>query len=405
MRGRGIAAVGAACAVALAVSACGGGSGTGATPTDTIKVGILTSLSGSNSASFKGTISGVEARLAAYAEDDGACAGKKFEIVEADDQSNAQGALTASQKLIQQDKVYTMLAVSSFFYGATPFLTTVGKDTPIMGGGFDGAKEWQNTKNNLFPAIPVPNYSKTYTTSGEYLKSKGGTKVAGIAYESPSSQQGLEASLRSAEAAGLERGYVNTKIPFGSTDVGAIVLGIIQSKSDVIQMGINPDTSFAIVAGLKQAGYTPKAVVSATGYGNDLLESAPAVQAGQDVTFTTGWAPNELKNAGTERMSAALKKHAGSKSGIPGFSQAMGWLTADMFLHGLETAGCDADQAKFLTTMRADKTWTAGGLYPTPRDFTTIDAKQQCSYFLKLKGNAFVPEPNAAPLCGNEVKS
>ncbi|MFG1924464.1 ABC transporter substrate-binding protein [Cryptosporangium sp. NPDC048952] len=403
MSGRGIAAVGAACAVALAVSACGGGSGGSATPGDTVKVGVLTSLSGPNSAAFKGTVSGAEARLAAYKDEGGKCSDKKFDVVKADDQSNTQGTLTASQKLIQQDKVYTVLAVSSFLYGATPFLTTAGKGTPVMGGGFDGAKEWQNTKNNLFPAIPVPDYSKTYTTAGEYLKSVGGTKVAGIAYESPSSQQGLEASLRSAEAAGLQRGYVNTTIPFGSTDVGAIVLGIIESKSDVIQMGINPDTSFAIVAGLKQAGYTPKAVVSATGYGNDLLESAPAVQAGQGVTFTTGWAPNELKNEGTERLSAALKKHAGSKSGIPGFAQAMGWMTADMFLHGLEIAGCDADQSKFLSTMRADKTWTADGLYPAPRDWTTTAVTQSCQYFLKLQGNAFVLEPNAAPLCGKEV--
>ncbi|SHM64109.1 ABC transporter substrate-binding protein [Cryptosporangium aurantiacum] len=402
MRGRGIAAIGAACAVALVVAACGDGGGS-STPGDTVKVGILTSLSGPNSAAFKGTVSGAEARLAAYEEDGGKCADKKFETVKADDQSNAQGALTASQKLIQQDKVYTVLAVSSFFYGATPYLTTAAKGTPIIGGGFDGAKEWQNTKNNLFPAIPVPNYSKTYTTAGDYLKSVGGTKVAGVAYESPSSQQGLEASLRSAEQAGLKRGYVNTTVPFGSTDVGAIVLGIIQSKSDVVQFGINPDTSFAIVAGLKQAGYTPKAVVSATGYGNDLLESAPAVQAGQGVTFTTGWAPNELKNEGTERMSKALKDHAGSKSGIPGFAQTMGWMTADIFLHGLEVAGCDADQAKFISDLRADKTWDADGLYPSPRDFTTIEADEQCQYFLKLEGSAFVPEPKASPLCGKVV--
>ncbi|TQS47008.1 ABC transporter substrate-binding protein [Cryptosporangium phraense] len=403
MGGRRFAAIGAACAVALAVSACGGGSGGGTTPGDTVKVGLMTSLSGANSASATSSVSGAEARFAAYKEDKGKCADKTFELVKADDQSSAQGALTAAQKLVQQDKVYTILAPSSFVYGAAPFLTTAGKNVPVEGGAFDGAKEWQNTKNNLFPAIPVPNYDKTYTTAGDYLKSQGGTKVAGLAYESPASQQGLEASLRSAENAGLKRGYVNTKIPFGSTDVGAIVLGIIQSKSDVLQMGINPDTSFAVIAGLKQAGYALKATVSATGYGADLLESAPAVQAGQGVTFNTGSAPNELKTPATERMAKALKDHAGSKSGIPGFFQLMGWMTADIFLHGLDVAGCDVDQAKFISTLRADKTWDAGGLYPAKRDFTTVEAAEQCSYFLKLQGSAFVPVANAAPLCGKLV--
>jgi branched-chain amino acid transport system substrate-binding protein len=391
--------------VALAVSACGDdGSSTeaGGGPS-TVKVGVLTTLSGPASAAFAGTTDGVTARFGAYKDDGGKCASTTFDVVKADDTSSAQGALTATQKLVQQDKAYAVLEVSPFFYGAAPFATTAGKGTPIIGGGFDGAKQWNDTKNNLLPAGTVPDYTKTYATSGEYFKGVGGTKIAGVAYDSPSSQAGLEGTLKSAEAAGLTRGYVNNSVAFGSTDVGAIVLGIIDSKADVIAMSINPDTSFAVVAGLKQAGYKTKAVLSATGYGADLLESEPAVQAGQDVTFSTGWAPTELKNPGTERMSKALKEHAGSKSGIPGFSQAMGWLTADLFLHGLELAGCDASQAKFLETTRADKTWTGDGLYPSPKDFTTVAAPSQCLYFLRLKGNAFVPEPNAAPLCGQVV--
>ena len=397
--------MGAACAVALAVAACGdgGSSADAGGGTSTLKVGVLTTLSGPASSAFAGTTDGVTARFAAYKEDGGKCASTTFDVVKADDASSAQGALTATQKLVQQDKAYAVLEVSPFFYGAAQFATTVGKGTPIIGGGFDGAKQWNDTKNNLLPASTVPDYTKTYSTSGDYFKGVGGTKIAGVAYESPSSQAGLEATLKSAEAAGLKRGYVNNSVPFGSTDVGAIVLGIIGSKADVIAMSINPDTAFAVVAGLKQAGYKTKAVLTATGYGADLLESAPAVQAGQGVTFSTGWAPAELKNAGTERMSKALKDHAGSKSGIPGFSQAMGWLTADLFLHGLEIAGCGAAQAKVLESIRADKTWTGNGLFPAPKDFTTVAADKQCLYFLRLKGSAFVPEPNATPLCGSVV--
>jgi ABC-type branched-subunit amino acid transport system substrate-binding protein len=399
-------AIGATCALALLVSACGGSSGgsvSGGGGPATVKVGLLTTLSGPASATFKGTAQGVEARFGAYKQDGGKCATTTFDIVKADDTSSAQGALTAAQKLIQQDKVYSVIEVSPYFYGAAPFATTAGKATPVIGGGWDGSPQWNDTKNNLLANGTVPDYTTVYATAGLYLKGVGGTKVAGIAYESPSSQKGLAVALKSAEAAGLSRGYVNNSVAFGSTDVGAIVLGIIASKADVVTMGINPDTSFAIVAGLKQANYPMKAIVSATGYGNDLLESAPAVAAGQGVTFQTGWAPNEVKNAGTERMSKALKEFAGSKSGIPGFAQAQGWMGADLFLHGLELAGCDADQATFLRTVKADKTWTANGLYPAPKDFTTNARTEECSYFLRLKGEGFVPEPNAAPLCGGIV--
>ena len=404
MYARRIASIGAACAVALVLGACGdSGSSGDASRGGAIKVGILTSLGGPASATFAGTVSGANARLAAYKEDGGKCAGSSFEVIKADDQSTAQGALSSMQKLVQQDKVYAVLEVSPFFYGASQFTTTAGKGTPVIGGGFDGAKEWNDTKNNLFPAGTVPDYAKTYTTYGDYFKGVGGTKIAGVAYESPSSQAGLEANLKSAEDSGLTRGYVNTSVPFGSTDVGAIVLGIINSHADVITLTINPDTSFAIVAGLRQAKYQTKAILSATGYGADLLKSAPAVQAGQGVTFSTGWAPSELKNAGTERMTKALKEHAGSASGIPGFSEAMGWLTADLFVHGLEVAGCDASQATYMSTLRADKTWDGNGLYPEPKDLTTVASDKQCTYFLKLQGEAFVPEPKAMPICGTVI--
>lgn len=402
---RRIAAMGAACAVALAVSACGdsGASTDASGGPSTLKIGLLTSLSGPSSSAFVATEGGVTARFAAYKEDGGKCASTTFDVVKADDQSNAQGALTATQKLIQQDKAYAVFEVSPFFFGAAQFATTAGKSTPIIGGGFDGAKQWDEANNNLLPAGIVPDTSTTFATNGEYFKMVGGTKVAGIAYESPSSQAANESAVKSAEAAGLTRGYINSHVPFGSTDVGAIVLGIIESKSDVVNMSINPDTAFAIVAGLKQAGYKTKAVLSASGYGADLLDSAPAVQAGQGVTFSTGWAPNELKSAATERMSKALKEHAGSKSGIPGFAQAMGWLSADLFLHGLDLAGCDATQANFIKTVRADKTWNGNGLFPETKDFTTVRTPKMCLYYLRLEGNAFVPVPNATPLCSAAV--
>src|SRR4051794_9905919 len=193
MRSRGVAAVGMACAVALVVAACGnsdsgddtGGGGGGGT----IKVGLMTALSGPAAAAAAAAVRGAEARLAAYEEDGKGCAGDlDFDLVKADDASSAQGALSGAQKLVQQDKVYGMVNVSAFFYGASPWLTTQGKNTPVTGGAWDGAKEWASTDDNLFNSAQVPDYSVVYSTAGEYLKSQGATKVAGIAYVSPSSQ-------------------------------------------------------------------------------------------------------------------------------------------------------------------------------------------------------------------------
>ena len=401
MRRGSITAIGVVCAFALAASGCAESSSS-SSEGGSLKLGLLVSLTGQAASAFKTTKYGVDARLAAYRDDNGKCADTKMSVVQADDTSNAQGALTGTQKLIQQEKVYTVLDGSQFFFGAAPYATTGGKGTPVIGAGTDGAKQWDSTDNNLFPAVPVPQFGKVYSTTGLYFKGVGGTKVAGLAFGTPSATGSLEANLKSAEAAGLTRGYVNKSIPLGSTDVGAIVLGIIHSKADVVTMSLNPDTAFAVVAGLKQAGYKTKATLTATGYGADLLESKPAVQAAQDVSFLVGWEPVELKTAATEKFSKYLKK-AGVTSGIPGFSQTVGWLMTDLFLHALDKAGCDASQAKLISTLRQDKTWNAGGLYGFSFDYSKAHQDKQCLYYLRLKGNEFVPEPGNTPLCGDVI--
>jgi ABC-type branched-subunit amino acid transport system substrate-binding protein len=409
MRNKGVAAVGMACAVALVAAGCGsddgGGSGGGAGGgASTIKVGLMTALSGPGAAAAAAAVRGAEARFAAYEEDGKGCAGDlDFELVEADDASSAQGALSGAQKLVQQDEVYGMLTISAFFYGASPWLTTQGKTTPVIGGAWDGAKEWASTDDNLFNSAFVPDYSVVYSTAGDYLKTQGATKVAGIAYVSPSSQAGLENGLKGIKAAGLDIGYTNNSVPFGSTDVGPLVLGIIESGADALYLTINPDTAFAVVGGLKQANYPLKAIMAPTGYGADLLESAPAVQAGQGVTFSTAITPIETPNAGTERLQKALIDHTDNESGIPGFYESQGWLTSDLFLYGLEEAGCDASQADYIKKMQQSEDWDANGLYPNPVPQTTTKYDEQCTFYVKLDGEGFVPVEDAQPLCGTPI--
>ncbi|MGY1743882.1 MULTISPECIES: ABC transporter substrate-binding protein [unclassified Blastococcus] len=409
MRRRGLAAVGAACVVALVLSACGSddedsgdGGGGGGGGGGTIDVGILTSLSGPNATAAQGSIRGAQARFDAYEEaGEGCAADLDFSIVEADDTSSAQGALAGAQKLIQQDQVFAMINVSAFFYGASPFLTTQASTVPVFGGAWDGAQEWSAPDNNLFNSSLVPNYEKTFTTAGDFLQSQGATKVAGIAYVSPSSQAGLEQAINSIEAADLQVGYTNNSVQFGSTDVGPLVLGILDSGDDAVYTTINFDTSLALVGGLKQAGWNG-VFVAPTGYGADLLGSEPAVQAGQGVIFANAFTPIEVGTEATEQLKTALEA-AGNEFGIPGFYESQGWFGADLLLHGLEEAGCDATQEELISTLQETDDWDAGGLYPQPVPQSTVDYDQQCSYYVQLEGDGFVVLNDDEPFCGEAV--
>ncbi|MBH0775273.1 ABC transporter substrate-binding protein [Nocardia sp. NEAU-351] len=407
MRKKAIRMAGVLCVAALAAVACGndGDSGGGAGPGDTVKIGLLTTRSGSASAGFVGAEPGLDARLKAYQAEGGKCSDRKFEIVVADDQSSPQGALAGAQKLIQQDKVFAVAEVTPYFFGAAKYVTTSGKDTPTVGGAFDSAPQWLEPGNNLFGSVPnIPDFSKTYTTYGEFWRGLGITKIASVAYDNQASSSAMEQVLRSSDKVGISRAYINDTLPLGSTDVGAIVLGIKNSGADALYLPINPDTSLAIVGGLRQAGVNLKSIVSATGYGADLLASDPAVQAAQGMTFVSLAQPTELNTPATQKFANALKQYAGSPSGLPSFSQSYGWWAGDLLIHGLEVAGCDASQSEFMAALRADKTWDAGGQYANKVSFTELTVQTECLYMTDLSGKTFVPLPQASPICGSQIK-
>ena len=412
MRTRAAAAI--AASLTLALTACGssndsteaageGGSGS----SGPLKIGVLASLTGPSSATFKAEPEAADARIKQYISDGGECADrfKGYQLIKADDTNAPQGALLAAQRLVQQDKVDVILQGTAAFYGASSFLTTdaAAKKIPVMGGGFDGAPVYAKTDNNVFGTFTPLDQSKTYTSNGELMKEAGAKTAAVIAYDNPSSAPAAEQVVRSLEASGYKVGYTNLKIPYGSTDVGAVVQGILDSGADALFTTLNPETSFAVTGGLAQGGRKMTLVSQPIGYSADLLASAPAVAAAQGITFSTSSAPMELHTEATERRAAALKT-IGNTSGIAGFAEDQGYLAADMLIHGLELAGCDASIADVTKALRTDDTWDGGGLLPAPRDFGSgVAPSEQCTYYVKLTGKEFVPVSDK-PICGTEVK-
>jgi ABC-type branched-subunit amino acid transport system substrate-binding protein len=406
-------AVAAAAAAALTLTACGsddeaGAGGGGASAGGTVKLGVLTPMSGAVAEGFAGTKQGVDARLKAYKAADGKCADTKFEIVMGDDTASAQGALAAAQKMVLKDQVYAILPVTPFLSGASTFMATQAADTPVVGASFDGSPQWlDESVGNFFGSNGSPSPDNIPSTFGKYWSAIGGTRAGVVSVDAPVAAEGAAAVIKSATTAGLKKAYLNTNLPIGSTDVGAIVLGIKDSGADVLYLPVTPETAFAIVGGLRQAGVKLKSILLPQGYGGDLLASPPALAAAEGVGFITNVSPAELDTDATRFQGEALKKYAGSKSGVASFSQQQAWLATDLFLHGLDAAGCEASQADFMTALRESKDWDAGGLYPHPVDFSVrgnlapTHSPGNCFYVSTVRKGAFVPDKNASPICGD----
>jgi ABC-type branched-subunit amino acid transport system substrate-binding protein len=347
----------------------------------------------------------MNARLEAYKAAGGECADTDFEIVRGDDTSSPQGALAAAQKLVQQDDVYAVLPITPFLPAAASYLATQASDTPVLGVSFDASPQWlDESATNFFSASGSIDTALVSSTFGDYWTAIGGTKVAVVSPEAGG--VAAKAAVQSGVEAGLEEGYTNYTLPIGGTDVGAIVLGIKDSGADVAYLSATVDTGFAIVAGLRQAGVEMKSILLPTGYGADLLASEPARQAAQGVSFLTTTPPTELETEASQFQADALREYAGSETGISSFSQNQGWLAADLFLYGLEAAGCDASQADFIETLRSSTTWDASGLYQESVDFSelgnlpNVNSPGNCFYVSTFEGDQFIPDPAASPICG-----
>ncbi len=127
-----------------------------------------------------------------------------------------------------------MINDSAFAFQTYRYLKDAG--VPMLGGGFDGSYYYEKGNENIISAYgdgtPVPGL--TYDTVTKVMKGLGVKKVGSIGDGvSPSSRETAKATVNyAAPAVGFEKGYLNTAVDFGTTDVGPIVLGIKSAGTD-----------------------------------------------------------------------------------------------------------------------------------------------------------------------------
>ena len=396
-------------AACTALAACGSSGGSsspsaGASKSTggskTITIGFVTDLTGVASSGFLTSKLGIDAYLNRI-NAAGGVNGYKIKYVLADDTSTPTGALTAVQKLVQQDNVFAIVENSSDFFGAEPYALAQG--VPVVGSAIDGPY-WGDPKDtNLFAAVGVTNEHYTTVAAGQFMKSQGVTKCASLGYaSSPSSALAAAGFIKSCEMAGLKSGYLNTQFPFGSTNVGPIALAMKNAGIDGLYLPTVPSTSFALVVALHQLGVKLKASLLPTGYGGDLLASTAAVAVAQGVDFATIGAPAEANTPATQQRAADLAKVG--VHGPPTFAEQEAYLALTAFVAGLKAAGASPTRQSFMAAMSKITNYDAGGLLaPEKIAFRNYTPANGCLWVAQLKGSKFFVMPGT-PICSPEVK-
>jgi branched-chain amino acid transport system substrate-binding protein len=261
MRGRTLrmclAVLGAALATALAVTliGCSGsstapsGGGAGGSA-DTIKIGAIVSLTGTN-AGLGTPEKKVLEMEAKRINDAGGINGKKIELIIEDDGTDEAKAVAAASKLIDQDKVIAIIGASGT--GQTMAIRgsvdKAGIPQVSMAGGS------AITAPPLDPLVfqtPWPN-GMVIPFELAYMKSKGITKLGVISDAGAFGKDGLVVLKANAPKAGITLTSVQTFNP-GDTDFAAQLTNINGSGAQALLVGTAGKEAAAIVQQAKQLG-------------------------------------------------------------------------------------------------------------------------------------------------------
>lgn len=399
----------AAAAIAIAAAGCSSSkssSTTGATTATsggganhTITIGVLTDLTGPAASGNKTSPQGVAAGAVIAAKQ-----GWTIKYVTGDTQTSPSESLTAAQKMVQQDHVSAVIAVSALTFGAAQYLTQQG--IPVIGVAEDGP-EWIKSQN-MFSVFGFLDGTKVSTTFGQFMKMEGVTNVGAVGYSiSPGSSEAAKGSAVSAQQAGLKVGYLNASFPFGSTNVAPEVLAMKSAGVNGFTATVDPNTGFSLISGLRQAGVSIKAALLPTGYGGDLLQAGPgALQSGQGVYFSLSFEPIEMHTAATEEFAAALK--SAGVTGEPTYAEYAGYTSVGLLLDALKATGPNPTHAALITALNGVKGFDALGLLGTHNfDMNnragTATGIDSCLYVTKLSGSSFELVPGADPICGSVI--
>ena len=394
VRGLGLAA--AATLVAAACSSSSHASGSGQTYT----VGLLADMTGITASGNASSVQGLEAGI-----DLAKSEGYHIKYVLADTGSSVSGALTAAQKLVDEDHVFAVMAESSFTFVAASFLNSHG--VPVIGSAEDGP-EWL-TDGNMFSPYGAGIGSGTVpviTTTGAAMRLEGVTNAGILAYNYVTSTLAGKEEAKSIEDAGIKIGYLNLAFPLSSANTQPVALAMKNDKVDGFVAPLSPATALSVIEDLKQLGVTLKGAFLFNGYGGDLKTGGPgAQQAAQGVFFGVEYEPVEMHTAATVQLQHYLQ--GVGVTGDPTFAEYNAYLSIAMMVEGLRAAGANPTRSHFIGALDGVR-WNAIGLLGNHYQLagnreahpSGIDG---CTWLTQLEGSKFNLVPGGDPICGTSV--
>ncbi len=335
---RKVLALGVVAGLLFGLIGCGtSGSAGNSTPADTFKVGVITSLSGSEVYGGNVTKYGYELWADAVNKQGGIKIGDKsypVKLVYADDQSDPAAGANAAERMITSEKVDFILGpyTSGVTMAVAPILEKY--KVPMITGSAESPMVWQNKFQYTFGAIPAADLTATSPLETLSKVANPPKTVAIIGVNDPFSSAVANAFKSSAEKNGMK--VVKMDIVPAGTDFTPLISAIKQLNPDVLAVGGHETEHMQVIKAAKSLGFMPKAFLMHYGITTpDFLNNL-----GKDADYVYGaavWTPDlNLK----DDLFGSVKDYvAASKAkfnAVPDYTQAACSATGEAFTVALQ---------------------------------------------------------------------
>ncbi|MDT3444093.1 ABC transporter substrate-binding protein [Pseudofrankia sp. BMG5.37] len=398
----GLAASLVACGDQSAAEGAGGSCSTttpGITPTE-VKAGMVWSDTGPAAETMRSFRAGVDARLHVANEEDGGVYGRKITYAWRDDQADQQLNLSAVQELLDQEKIFGLIYSPGAGTQSAKLLQE--RNIPVTGLGSDPV--WLGM-NNMFSWVYLGDGSST--TWGKFVHDQGGTRAGVFAIDTNATNgdftQQIVASLKANDVKVVKMFYTGE-----ITSWQTVAQQIKANNIDALAGVLLPDAAAKLLPELAKIGITLggslKVAQMPLGYSNSNLTTYGAALAGASIF--TAIQPFELNTAGQQKFKQAMSDYAPEIQPPTQDMAVDGWISADLFIHGLQAAGKCPTRESFISGLRAVKDYDGAGMTPDASNDLSTNFRQTstCYYAIKVSsdGSKFEPTSTTA-MCGSVI--
>lgn len=294
------------------------------------------------------------------------------------------------QALLSEDDVFAALPIAVLLFTGADLLAQSG--VPTFGWNINA--EWGSEQ--------APGAPNLFGEKGSYLcftcagqpvpwlaKQVKAKKVGLLAYQSPQSAdcaKGVQASFDKYPSADVA--FVDTSLSFGVNDLSTDVSRMKDQQVDLVVTCMDTNGTLTLAKEMKKQGLGAPQYLSNV-YDHEFIEkNAPFFEGSYTATFFT---PFEVrpKPPGLRQFQRWMKRGGYTQNE----NALAGWINADLFYRGLQSAGPDFTRQKVVEAINAMTDYTADGLI-AGIDWTTAhrqDPPQGCSVVSKIEHGRFVP--------------